>query len=89
MNCLYRQFGKFQKTAFSPTNLTVIVAFRDYSAVYSCDVPLLLFFYRQGVTLTDLKEAERTVNRMSEPVSQFSLQSVGAVVTVTPAERGK
>ncbi|MCJ8729865.1 hypothetical protein PDJAM_G00112090 [Pangasius djambal] len=39
----------------------------------------------QGVTLTDLKEAERTVNRASEP--QPSLQSVSPVVTVTPAER--
>ncbi|XP_060774910.1 protein phosphatase 1 regulatory subunit 12C [Neoarius graeffei] len=39
----------------------------------------------QGVTLTDLKEAERTVNRTSEP--QPSLQTVSPVVTVTPAER--
>ncbi|XP_017337654.1 protein phosphatase 1 regulatory subunit 12C isoform X1 [Ictalurus punctatus] len=39
----------------------------------------------QGVTLTDLKEAERTVNRASEP--QPSLQTVSPVVTVTPAER--
>ncbi|TSK62610.1 Protein phosphatase 1 regulatory subunit 12C [Bagarius yarrelli] len=39
----------------------------------------------QGVTLTDLKEAEKIVNRTSEP--QPSLQSVSPVVTVTPAER--
>ncbi|XP_058258677.1 protein phosphatase 1 regulatory subunit 12C isoform X2 [Hemibagrus wyckioides] len=39
----------------------------------------------QGVTLTDLKEAERIVNRTSEP--QPSLQTVSPVVTVTPAER--
>ncbi|KAF7711225.1 protein phosphatase 1 regulatory subunit 12C [Silurus meridionalis] len=39
----------------------------------------------QGVTLTDLKEAERTVNKTNEP--QPSLQTVSPVVTVTPAER--
>ncbi|XP_026989395.1 protein phosphatase 1 regulatory subunit 12C isoform X2 [Tachysurus fulvidraco] len=39
----------------------------------------------QGVTLTDLKEAEKIVNRTSEP--QPSLQPVSPVVTVTPAER--
>ncbi|XP_076872018.1 protein phosphatase 1 regulatory subunit 12C isoform X2 [Brachyhypopomus gauderio] len=39
----------------------------------------------QGVTLTDLKEAERTISRNSEP--QPNLQSSSPVVTVTPAER--
>lgn len=39
----------------------------------------------QGVTLTDLKEAERTIIRNTEP--QRVLQSVSPVVTVTPAER--
>ncbi|KAL7890845.1 hypothetical protein AOLI_G00003210 [Acnodon oligacanthus] len=39
----------------------------------------------QGVTLTDLKEAERTVSRNTEP--QSNLQPVSPVVTVTPAER--
>lgn len=39
----------------------------------------------QGVTLTDLKEAERTISRNTEP--QRTLQPVSPVVTVTPAER--
>ncbi|KAK1798922.1 hypothetical protein P4O66_007193 [Electrophorus voltai] len=39
----------------------------------------------QGVTLTDLKEAERTISRTLEP--QHNLQSLSPVVTVTPAER--
>uniref|UniRef100_A0A8B9R5M8 Protein phosphatase 1 regulatory subunit 12C n=1 Tax=Astyanax mexicanus TaxID=7994 RepID=A0A8B9R5M8_ASTMX len=39
----------------------------------------------QGVTLTDLKEAERTISRTTEP--QRTLQPVSPVVTVTPAER--
>ncbi|XP_017548471.1 protein phosphatase 1 regulatory subunit 12C [Pygocentrus nattereri] len=39
----------------------------------------------QGVTLTDLKEAERTVSRNTEP--QSNLQPVSPVVTLTPAER--
>ncbi|KAF5905012.1 protein phosphatase 1 regulatory subunit 12C-like, partial [Clarias magur] len=39
----------------------------------------------QGVTLTDLKEAERTVNKMAE--TQPSVQTVSPVVTITPAER--
>ncbi|XP_062402479.1 protein phosphatase 1 regulatory subunit 12C [Sardina pilchardus] len=39
----------------------------------------------QGVTLTELKEAERIVGRPSEP--SRSVQSVSPIVTVTPAER--
>ncbi|XP_035381932.1 protein phosphatase 1 regulatory subunit 12C isoform X1 [Electrophorus electricus] len=39
----------------------------------------------QGVTLTDLKEAERTISRTLEP--QHNLQSLSPVVTITPAER--
>ncbi|XP_072539541.1 protein phosphatase 1 regulatory subunit 12C [Salminus brasiliensis] len=39
----------------------------------------------QGVTLTDLKEAERSISKNTEP--QRSLQPVSPVVTITPAER--
>ncbi|KPP75992.1 hypothetical protein Z043_104712, partial [Scleropages formosus] len=39
----------------------------------------------QGVTLTDLKEAERTVSK--NPENQRSIQPVSPVITVTPAER--
>ncbi|XP_066520456.1 protein phosphatase 1 regulatory subunit 12C-like [Hoplias malabaricus] len=39
----------------------------------------------QGVTLTDLKEAERNVSKSTEP--PCNLQPVSPVVTVTPAER--
>ncbi|CAN9510827.1 unnamed protein product [Ophioblennius macclurei] len=40
----------------------------------------------QGVTLTDLKEAEKSVGRGSDPVPR-SVQPVSPIVTVTPAER--
>ncbi|XP_041959013.1 protein phosphatase 1 regulatory subunit 12C [Alosa sapidissima] len=40
----------------------------------------------QGVTLTDLKEAERTINPRSSE-SPRSVQPVSPIVTVTPAER--
>ncbi|XP_030637932.1 protein phosphatase 1 regulatory subunit 12C [Chanos chanos] len=39
----------------------------------------------QGVTLTDLKEAERNVSKSAD--SSRSVQSVSPIVTVTPAER--
>ncbi|XP_059200062.1 protein phosphatase 1 regulatory subunit 12C isoform X2 [Centropristis striata] len=43
----------------------------------------------QGVTLTDLKEAEKTVSKASDlpPPLPRSVQPVSPIVTVTPAER--
>ncbi|KAK7144534.1 hypothetical protein R3I94_010833 [Phoxinus phoxinus] len=40
----------------------------------------------QGVTLTDLKEAERSIVKINEPQS-LSVQPVSPNITVTPAER--
>uniref|UniRef100_A0A665UYK1 Protein phosphatase 1 regulatory subunit n=1 Tax=Echeneis naucrates TaxID=173247 RepID=A0A665UYK1_ECHNA len=40
----------------------------------------------QGVTLTDLKEAEKTVAKTTEPLPR-NIQPVSPIVTVTPAER--
>ncbi|XP_040893100.1 protein phosphatase 1 regulatory subunit 12C isoform X2 [Toxotes jaculatrix] len=40
----------------------------------------------QGVTLTDLKEAEKTVAKAAEPPPR-NIQPVSPIVTVTPAER--
>ncbi|XP_078019948.1 protein phosphatase 1 regulatory subunit 12C isoform X1 [Epinephelus lanceolatus] len=40
----------------------------------------------QGVTLTDLKEAEKTVARAADPPPR-NIQPVSPIVTVTPAER--
>uniref|UniRef100_A0A672FCV6 Protein phosphatase 1 regulatory subunit 12C-like n=1 Tax=Salarias fasciatus TaxID=181472 RepID=A0A672FCV6_SALFA len=40
----------------------------------------------QGVTMTDLKEAEKCVGRGSDPPPR-SVQSVSPIVTITPAER--
>ncbi|KAL7404104.1 hypothetical protein ABVT39_009740 [Epinephelus coioides] len=40
----------------------------------------------QGVTLTDLKEAEKTVARAADPLPR-NIQPVSPIVTVTPAER--
>ncbi|KAA8594510.1 hypothetical protein FQN60_011645 [Etheostoma spectabile] len=40
----------------------------------------------QGVTLTDLKEAEKTVVKAAEPQPR-NIQPVSPIVTVTPAER--
>ncbi|XP_068606881.1 protein phosphatase 1 regulatory subunit 12C isoform X2 [Brachionichthys hirsutus] len=40
----------------------------------------------QGVTLTDLKEAEKTVAKASDPPARH-IQLVSPIVTVTPAER--
>lgn len=45
-----------------------------------------LFF--QGVTLTDLKEAERSIVKINEP-QNLSVQPVSPNITVTPAERGE
>lgn len=42
----------------------------------------------QGVTLTDLKEAEKTVARGVDPPPR-SIQPVSPMVTLTPAERGE
>lgn len=42
----------------------------------------------QGVTLTDLKEAEKTVPKAADPPLR-NIQPVSPIVTVTPAERGK
>ncbi|TWW59790.1 Protein phosphatase 1 regulatory subunit 12C [Takifugu flavidus] len=41
----------------------------------------------QGVTLTDLKEAEKTVARTTEPPAR-SIQPVTPIITLTPAQRG-
>nr|XP_019939707.1 PREDICTED: protein phosphatase 1 regulatory subunit 12C isoform X1 [Paralichthys olivaceus] len=40
----------------------------------------------QGVTLTDLKEAEKTVAKAADPVPR-NIQPVSPIVTITPAER--
>lgn len=48
----------------------------------------LLVVFWQGVTLTDLKEAEKTVARTTEPPAR-SIQPVSPIITVTPAQRGK
>lgn len=53
-----------------------MLIFHDYS----------LFF--QGVTLTDLKEAERSIVKSNEP-QYLSVQPVSPNITVTPAERGE
>lgn len=42
----------------------------------------------QGVTLTDLKEAEKTVAKAADPPPR-NIQPVSPIVTVTPAERGE
>lgn len=42
----------------------------------------------QGVTLTDLKEAEKTVAKAVDPPPR-NIQPVSPIVTVTPAERGE
>lgn len=42
----------------------------------------------QGVTLTDLKEAEKTVAKTADPPPR-TIQPVSPIVTLTPAERGK
>lgn len=42
----------------------------------------------QGVTLTDLKEAEKTVPKAADPPLR-NIQPVSPIVTVTPAERGE
>ncbi|XP_037546032.1 protein phosphatase 1 regulatory subunit 12C [Nematolebias whitei] len=41
----------------------------------------------QGVTLTDVKEAEKNVGKAAEPPPPRNVQSVSPIVTVTPAER--
>ncbi|XP_061581106.1 protein phosphatase 1 regulatory subunit 12C [Cololabis saira] len=41
----------------------------------------------QGVTLTDLKEAEKSVGKAADPPPPRNVQSVSPIVTVTPAER--
>ncbi|MGH0181594.1 UNVERIFIED_CONTAM: hypothetical protein FKN15_007226 [Acipenser sinensis] len=47
----------------------------------------------QGVTLTDLKEAEKTISRQgsqveeSDPIDRRSIQTVSPEITVTQAER--
>lgn len=42
----------------------------------------------QGVTLTDLKEAEKTVAKAADQAPR-NIQPVSPIVTITPAERGK
>uniref|UniRef100_A0A3Q3DPK2 Protein phosphatase 1 regulatory subunit n=1 Tax=Hippocampus comes TaxID=109280 RepID=A0A3Q3DPK2_HIPCM len=40
----------------------------------------------QGVTLTDLKEAEKTVSKAADPLPR-NIQPVSPIITLTPAER--
>ncbi|XP_077381715.1 protein phosphatase 1 regulatory subunit 12C isoform X2 [Festucalex cinctus] len=40
----------------------------------------------QGVTLTDLKEAEKTVSKATDPLPR-NIQPVSPIITLTPAER--
>lgn len=42
----------------------------------------------QGVTLTDLKEAEKTVSKAADPLPR-NIQPVSPIITLTPAERGE
>lgn len=49
---------------------------------------MLLLLCWQGVTLTDLKEAEKTVAKGADAPPR-SIQAVSPIVTLTPAERGK
>lgn len=49
---------------------------------------VLVFCSLQGVTLTDLKEAEKTVAKSADPPPR-NIQHVSPIVTVTPAERGE
>ena len=56
-------------------------------------MPLTCFFFSsglcwQGVTLTDLKEAEKSVGKAADAPPR-NVQSVSPIVTVTPAERGE
>lgn len=54
-----------------------------------CNVrPLSGFVFWQGVTLTDLKEAEKTVAKAVDPLPR-NIQPVSPIVTITPAERGE
>lgn len=41
----------------------------------------------QGVTLTDLKEAEKSVGKAAEPTPSRTVQPVSPIITFTPAER--
>ncbi|XP_033827163.1 protein phosphatase 1 regulatory subunit 12C [Periophthalmus magnuspinnatus] len=41
----------------------------------------------QGVTLTDLKEAEKNVSKAAEPTPARTVQPVSPIITLTPAER--
>lgn len=53
---------------------------------------VLFFFFAlclQGVTLTDLKEAEKTLGKAGDPAPPRTVQPVSPIVTVTPAERGE
>lgn len=50
---------------------------------------LLLFFCPQGVTLTDVKEAEKNLSKGADQAPSRTIQPVSPIVTVTPAERGE
>lgn len=41
------------------------------------------------MTLTDLKEAEKTLGKAADPAPPRTVQPVSPIVTVTPAERGE
>ena len=49
---------------------------------------LCLALCLQGVTLTDLKEAEKTVSKAADLPAR-TIQPVSPIITVTPAERGE
>lgn len=48
-----------------------------------------LLFHPQGVTLTDVKEAEKNLGKVSDQAPSRTIQPVSPIVTVTPAERGE
>lgn len=59
--------------------------------VVECNRPLRGFVFAlcwQGVTLTDLKEAEKTVAKTADTPPR-NIQPVSPIVSVTPAERGE
>lgn len=57
------------------------------------DRSVVFFFFTpfcpQGVTLTDVKEAEKTLGKGADPAPSRTIQPVSPIVTVTPAERGE
>uniref|UniRef100_A0A3Q3LDZ1 Protein phosphatase 1, regulatory subunit 12C n=1 Tax=Mastacembelus armatus TaxID=205130 RepID=A0A3Q3LDZ1_9TELE len=76
-------------TAESPNNLNsdkLAPFHNETNSTMRCLSGFAFALCWQGVTLTDLKEAEKTVTQAAEPLSS-NIQHVSPIVTVTPAER--